>query len=166
MSTKWLAIQSFQYDRSLIAAINTLSIQLKLELAGITNLEKARLAEEARTTLYSFLEKLESLIGDSEPVSINPLIGTSHGLRQLAQRFVSAKNARSEFHSVLFQQASRISRGNLGISSLQSTLSQTKVLLHSEIAEDKKALISCLQELRRLVEEHINLDTETILGEV
>ena len=59
MSTKWLAIQSFQYDRNLIAAINTLSIHLKLELAGISNVEKAKEVYEARNTLSSFLEKIE-----------------------------------------------------------------------------------------------------------
>lgn len=150
MSTKWLAIQNFQYDRSLIAAINTLSIHLKLEQAGITNIEKACLAEEARKTLYSFLEKLESLIGDPEQASISPLIATSQGLRQLAQRFISAKSGRSEFRSVLFQ----------------SNLSRTKMLLNSKRDEDKETLILCLQELRRLVEEHINSDTETIIGEV
>lgn len=150
MSTKWLAIQSFQYDRSLIAAINTLSIHLKLELAGISNVEKAKEVNEARNTLSFFLEKFESLTSNLELANTNPLTGTNQGLRQLAQKFVSAKNNPSEFNSMLSQ----------------TTMSQIKVLLRSEITEDKEALILYLQGLRRLIEEHIDLDTETIFGEV
>lgn len=150
MSTKWLAIQSFQYDRSLIAAINTLSIHLKLELAGISNVEKAKEVNEARNTLSFFLEKFESLTSNLELANTNPLTGTNQGLRQLAQKFVSAKNNPSEFNSMLSQ----------------TTMSQIKVLLRSEITEDKEVLILYLQGLRRLIEEHIDLDTETIFGEV
>lgn len=150
MSTKWLAIQSFQYDRSLIAAINTLSIHLKLEQIGKSNVERAKKADEARNTLSSFLEKLESLTSDLERANTNPLTGTNQGLRQLAKRFISAKNDPSEFNSTLSQ----------------TTMSQIKVLLRSEVTEDKEALILCLQGLRRLIEEHIDLDTETFFGEV
>jgi len=149
MSTKWLAIQSFQYDRSLIAAINTLSIHIKLELAGISDSGKIKLTEEARNTLSSFLDKLEVLIDNLEQANTNPLTGTTQGLRQLAQKFTSAKNNKSEFNSILFQE----------------TLSKTRSLLNSELKEDKEALLLCLQELRKLIEEHIYLDTTTILGE-
>lgn len=150
MSTKWLAIQSFQYDRSLIAAINTLSIHLKLEQIGKSNVEKAKEVEEARNTLSFFLEKFESLTSNLERANTNPLTGTNQGLRQLAQKFISAKNNQSEFNSMLSQ----------------TTMSQIKVLLRSEVTEDKETLILCLQELRRLIEEHIDLDTEIIFGEV
>lgn len=149
MSTKWLAIQSFQYDRSLIAAINTLSIHIKLELAGISDSGKIKLTEEARNTLSSFLDKLEVLIDNLEQANTSPLTGTTQGLRQLAQKFTSAKNNKSEFNSILFQE----------------TLSKTRSLLNSELKEDKEALLLCLQELRKLIEEHIYLDTTTILGE-
>lgn len=150
MSTKWLAIQSFQYDRSLITAINTLSIQIKLELVGISNPEKIKSTEEARKTLASFLDILEASINNLEQAQTNPLTGTNQRLRQLARNFASAKNNNSEFYSILFRE----------------TLSKTKGLLNSELKEDKEALLLCLQELRKLIEEHIYLDTETILGEV
>lgn len=146
MSTKWLAIQSFQYDRSLIAAINTLSIQIKLELAGISDSKRVKSAEEACSTLYSFLDKLEVLIDNLEQANTNPLTGTTQSLRQLAQKFSSAKNNKTEFHSILFQE----------------TVSKTKGLLNSELKADKEALLLCLQELRKLIEEHIYLDTNTI----
>ena len=166
MSTKWLAIQSFQYDRSLITAINTLSIQIKLELAGISGSEKIESGttrmphplhkpdnwstEKARQTLSSFLDILETLTNNSELAPVSPLTGKNQRLRQLAENFALARNNNSEFDSILFRE----------------TLSKTKSLLNSELKEDKEALLLCLQELRKLIEEHIYLDTETILGEV
>ncbi|NJO93342.1 MAG: hypothetical protein HC820_01360 [Hydrococcus sp. RM1_1_31] len=150
MSTQWLAIQSFQYDRDLITAINILSIHIKLELAGKSKAEKIQRVNEARDTLKSFFERLETLIDEREQGDTTPILGTTQRLRQLAKNFVSATNNSGEFHSILFH----------------NNLSQTQALLYSDKKEDKEALILCLEELRRLIEEHVHVDTERIFGEV
>lgn len=149
MSTQWLNIQSFQYDQDLLGAINTLSIHTKLELAGIADSEQTKSAELARHKLTGFLQELEEIVSLAEQGKNTPLLGKTPRLRQLVKSFVSAKENSQQFHSILFKE----------------TLSYTQQLLDSNHPEDKQKLIDCLQELRVLIEEHIQTDTEHILGD-
>jgi hypothetical protein len=149
MSIQWLAVKSFQHSQDLLAAINTLSIHLKLESAGRADSEHAAQAEEAKGVLGSFLKMLEPVIADAERGEAKPVLGADPRLRQLAKSFVSAKRNRHRFHSALFRE----------------TFSRVQQLLDSPKKEDREQLLECLGELRVLIEEHVHTDAEQVLGE-
>ncbi len=149
MSTQWLAAQSFQHMQDLLAALNTLSIHLKLGLAGHPDEERREAAQQARDTLAAFLKELETLTQQAEQGDAKPMMGVDLRLRQLAKQFEAAKHDRNRFHSALFLYA----------------LPHVQQLLYSDKREDQQALIGCLQELRTLLEEHVEADTACILGE-
>ncbi len=149
MSTEWLAIQSFQHDQDVLTAINTLSIHIKLELAGFLDDKRTEVANEARSKLSSFLKELETIVPEPGQTVAEPVLGTDPRLRQLAKNFTAAKRDRSRFRSILFR----------------DTLSHAQQLLYSNEKADQELLIKCLEELRMLVEEHIYADTVRILGE-
>jgi hypothetical protein len=149
MSIKWLAVKSFQHSQDLLAAINALSINLKLASAGKTDGEHAAQATQARETLGSFLTMLEPVVADAEGGETKPVLGADPRLRQLAKSFVSAKRNRHRFHSALFR----------------DTFTRVQQLLYSPHEEDRQPLLECLGELRVLIEEHVHTDAEQVLGE-
>ena len=149
MSIKWLAVRSFQHSQDLLAAINTLSIHLKLESSGNTDSEHTSQANQARQVLGSFLEMLEPVIADAERGETKPVLGADPRLRQLAKSFVSAKRNCHRFHSALFR----------------DTFTRVQQLLGSPKDEDRQPLLECLAELRVLIEEHVHTDAEQVLGE-
>lgn len=156
MTTQWLAIQSFQQSQDLLDALNTLSIHLKLKLAGIPDQQRTEAATRARETLVSFLESFEHILNVSEQTKGSAILGIDPRLRDLARSFSSAKSDRQRFHSVLFTK----------------TVSEVVRLLKATGAEGEplaaycKTLIDSLSELRALIEEHIHKDTVQILGEI
>lgn len=149
MSIQWLAVKSFQHSQDLLAAINTLSIHLKLEAAGKTDSEHTGQANQARDVLGSFLKMLEPVIADAERGESKPVLGADPRLRQLAKSFVSAKRNRHRFHSALFR----------------DTFTRVQHLLDSPNKEDRQQLLECLAELRVLIEEHVHTDAEQVLRE-
>lgn len=149
MSVQWLSVQSFQHSQDVLSAINALSIHLKLAAAGVSDEARAEQARQARVTLAAFLEELEPVITETERGGATPVVGANPRLRQLASSFVDAKQNSFCFHSELFRAAP----------------SRLKQLLTSSNAEDRAALLDCLAELRVLVEEHVQTDTERVLGE-
>jgi hypothetical protein len=149
MSVQWLAVQSFQHSQDILSAINTLSIHLKLESAGIKDEARAQQAAAARGKLVTFLAELEPMVSEAENDEAKPVVGADPRLRQLAKSFVSAKRNRFRFHSALFR----------------NTIGQAKQLLDSQRPEDREPLLECLEELRLLIEEHVHTDTERVLGE-
>jgi hypothetical protein len=158
LTTQWLAIQSFQQSQDLLDALNTLSIHLKLKLAGIPDQQRTEAATRARETLVSFLESFEHILNVSEQTKGSAILGIDPRLRDLARSFSSAKSDRQRFHSVLFTK----------------TVSEVVRLLKATGAEGEgeplaaycKTLIDSLGELRALIEEHIHKDTVQILGEI
>lgn len=148
MSTEWSAIQSFQYDQDILTAINTLSIHIKLNLAGIADEKRSEAAQQAQEKLSNFLRELEGIVQDAEQAETEPLLGIEPRLRQFAKNFVAAKRDRQRFRSNLFR----------------DTLPHVHRLLHSNERADRQALIQCLEELRTLLEEHIHVDSVRILG--
>ena len=158
MTTQWLAIQSFQQSQDLLDALNTLSIHLKLKLAGIPDEERTEAAGRARETLVSFLENFESILSMSEQAKGSAILGIDPRLRDLARSFSTAKSDRQRFHSALFTK----------------TVSEVVRLLKATGTKDEiepltvygEALIESLGELRTLIEEHIHKDTVQILGEI
>ena len=150
MSVQWLAVQSFQHNQDLLAAINKLSIHLRLQLEGNEDAERAGEANKAREMLSSFFRELETLVNDTERGEEVPVLGANPRLRQLARSFVRAKRNRHRFRSSLFRN---------GAGCFQQ-------LLQSNTKEDRQALLESLEELRVLVEEHMHVDAERVLGEI
>lgn len=158
MSTQWLAIQSFQQSQDLLNAINTLSIHIKLRLAGIADNRRAKAATKAKQTLISFLKSFESIVRDSEEAKGRPVLGVDPRLRELARSFSAAKSDRQRFRSMLFTK----------------TMLEVLALLEVVGTKDEKerlpifgkALVESLSELRALIEEHVHKDTAQILGEI
>ena len=158
MSTQWLAIQSFQHSQDLLNAINTLSIHIKLRLAGIADNRRAKAAAKAKQTLISFLKSFESIVRDSEEAKGRPVLGVDPRLRELARSFSAAKNDRQRFRSILFTKT------------ILEVLALLKVVGTKDEKERLpifgKALVESLSELRALIEEHVHKDTAQILGEI
>ena len=150
MSVQWLAVQSFQHNQDLLAAINKLSIHLRLQLEGNEDAERVGEANKAREMLSSFFRELETLVNDTERGEEVPVLGANPRLRQLARSFVKAKRNRHRFRSSLFRN---------GAGCFQQ-------LLQSNTKEDRQALLESLEELRVLVEEHMHVDAERVLGEI
>jgi hypothetical protein len=150
VSVQWLAVQSFQKNQDLLAAINKLSIHLRLQLERNEDAERAGEANKAREMLSSFFRELETLVNDTERGEEVPVLGANPRLRELARRFVRAKRNRRRFRSSLFRN---------GAGCFQQ-------LLHSNTKEDRQALLESLEELRVLVEEHMHVDAERVLGEI
>jgi hypothetical protein len=150
MRAQWLTVQSFQYGQELLSAINALSIHLKLGAEGIIDEARAKDADEARIKLSSFLDELEELVEGSRRGKMGPVLGKDPRTRQLAESFLEAKRERTRFRSVLF-------RGDIP---------STRRLLLSEAEADRGPLLQCLQEMRFLIQEHVQADATQIMGQV
>jgi hypothetical protein len=150
VSIQWLAVQSYQHNQDLLAAINKLSIHLRLQLDGEEDGERAGEANEAREMLCSFFRELETLVNDTERGEGVPVLGANPRLRQLARSFVTAKHNRHRFRSPLFRNGAE----------------RFQQLVHSDRREDRQALLESLEEFRVLLEEHMHVDAERVLGEI
>ena len=149
MRARWLTVQSFQQSQEVLAAINALSIHLKLEAEGVSGPEYAEAAENSRDKLDGFLKELEPLVGERDQ-EVGPSLGTSPRTRQLAESFVRARRDRARFRSALFRE----------------DISAARRLLHSDAEEDRGLLLLCLEELRDLVQDHVEADASQMMGQV
>lgn len=150
MSNYWLDIQSFQQTQDLLSAINTLSIHIKLGLAGIPDPGRKDAAAQARETLVSFFEALDEVVQGIEGGQRKPLLGVDARLRHLAQNFVKARRDPDQYGSQLFQ----------------NTLSHARHLLYSDQPEDLKEVLRSLKEFRSMLEKHVSTDATRLLGEI
>ncbi|MDE0424712.1 MAG: hypothetical protein OXN25_07585 [Candidatus Poribacteria bacterium] len=148
MTPKERAIQSFQENQNLISAINTLSIHIKLKIAGHSDLNTEEKIQKSREELCAFLKELNPQVQRAE-VDNKPLLGVDPRRRQFVRHLVAAKH-------------------NSRISSpfLLNKLEESRQLLHSDVETDKQAILLFLEELRMLLEEHIASDTEILLGRI
>lgn len=150
MRAQWLTVQSFQQGQEILAAINALSIHLKLEAEGVSDPKRVEVARGSREKLGGFLKELEPLVGERDGNEIGPVLGTNPRTRQLAERFVRARKDRARFRSVLFRE----------------DIPRARRLLHSEAEEDRDALLRCLEDLRILIQEHVQADASQMMGQV
>lgn len=150
MKAQWLTVQSFQEGQELLAAINTLSIHLKLTAQGASDEERAEAARESIDKLDGFLKELERLVGEPDRNEVRPALGTNPRTRQLAESFVEARRDRQRFRSVLFRE----------------DIPRARQLLYSNDEEDREPLLRCLKELRTLVQEHVQADASQMMGQV
>ena len=146
MNAKWRVVQSFQENQNLISAINTLSIHIKLEVAGHCNWNGEEAIRKAKEELCTFLTELAPQVQCAE-VEKKPLLGVDPRRRQFVKHLIAAKQ-NSRIHSPIFQ----------------GKLSEGVQLLHSEAEADKQAILLFLDELRMLLEEHLAGDTKVLFG--
>ena len=146
MNSQWRAVQSFQENQNFISAINTLSIHIKLEMAGHSDLNRAEAVPKAKKELCDFLTELDSQVKCIE-VEKKPLLGVDPRRRKFVKHLIAAKNEyriRSPF--------------------LQEKLPVVQQLLDSDAETDKQETLLLLEELRMLIEEHIGTDVEKLFG--
>jgi hypothetical protein len=148
MSSDWMAIQSFHRSQELLTAINELSIHLKLEAAGVADVQQTARAEEGRAKLLDFLRKLEPLIKAAEEKERGPVTGADTRMRQLAQRLAEARRSKTRGRSPL----------------LRKSISKVIEHLESENPEDRELLLESLRDLRQLLDEHLETDTRALVG--
>lgn len=149
MKSQWLAVQSFQHSQELLDAINTLSIHIQLQIAGMPDEDRDEEVAESRAKLAAFLTDLQPILAEQEKGERKPVLGTNPRMRQLARSFISAKRNRRQFRSALFH----------------DTLADAQRLLFSDSEEDRRGLLQILNDLRVLLEEHVHADTAELLGE-
>lgn len=150
MRAQWLTVQSFQHGQELLAAINTLSIHLKLRAEGAARPESAKAIEDARGKLDRFLEEMEQMIGEPDSTEVKPVLGTNPRTRELAESFAEARKDRTRYRSVLFQ----------------GDIARARQLLDSKDKDDEELLLRCLDELRMLLQDHVQTDATQIMGQI
>ena len=149
MNTEWLAAGSFERTHEVISAINTLSINAKLALAGHKSAATIEDVAEARAHLKAFLSRFDHIVREVERNQKGPVLGADPRLGLLAKRFVAEKKQRPLRSSLYTVPIERLI-----------------ALIDSERAEDQKDLIDSLRDLRTLVEQHAHADVVGILGEI
>ena len=147
MKPQELAVRSFHENQKLLSAVNTLSINAKLEMAGRIDLKSEKRVAEAKRVLKSFFEELDVIVQRAEETEAKPLLGVDARRGEFVRNFIAAKR-------------------NLRIDSrsLNGKLSDITQLIYSDEENDKKEILLVLEELRTLLEEHIANDTEVLLG--
>jgi hypothetical protein len=146
MSQEWLNIQSFFTDHELIGAINDLSIAVKLDLAGVKDVERIQRAEKARQALRGFLTRLGEIEAEGEREVV---LGVDARFQSLTEAIASARQDSARFSSVLMREGAA---GALP-------------LLDAGERPAKQKLLECLAELRRVVEQHQQADASVIFEE-
>ena len=146
MNSQWRAVQSFQENQNLISAINTLSIHIKLEMAGHSDLSREKDIRKAKEELGTFLKELNPQVQRAE-VENKPLLGVDPRRRQFVKHLITAKQ-NDRIHSPF----------------LLDKLSEGVQLLRSDAKADKQEILLFLQELRMLLEEHIGSDVQQLFG--
>ncbi len=148
MKPQELAVQSFHENQKLLSAVNTVSIHLKLEMAGQTDLKSAKVVAEAREVLNAFFKELDIVVQRAENAESRfPLLGIDARRREFVRNFISARRNR-EIQSP----------------SLRGKLSDVTQLISSDKDADKQDILDVLEELRMLLEKHLAGDTEVLLG--
>lgn len=144
-----MAFQSFRQSQDLLAAINTLLIHLKLNLAGIDDRGRAQAAEHAKNVLAEFLGTLAKVVGQIEKGKSQPLTGVDPRLRQLATAYVAARRR----------------KGKLSSEISPKSLTTVTALLFSTSPREQQDLLESLSELRSLLEDHISADASLLLAD-
>ena len=148
MKPKERAVQSFHENKRILFAINSLSIHIKLEMAGHSDMSREKEIPEAKEVLRLFFTELEPQVQRAEEAETKPLLGVDTRRRQLIKNFVDAR------------------RNRIRSPFLRGKLSDAAQLLHSDKTTDKQDILLVLKELRMLLEEHIASDTEILIGRI
>ena len=146
MKPQELAVQSFHENQKLLSAVNTLSIHTKLEIAGHSDFNDEKTVAEAKNTLRSFLMELENQVQQAE-IEKQPLLGIDQRRQQFVRHFIEARR-----------------NSRIQSSPLCDKLSGVIDILRSDRKAAKQAILPVLEELRKLIEEHLESDVSQLLG--
>ncbi|MGA2404324.1 MAG: hypothetical protein ABSG91_21920 [Syntrophobacteraceae bacterium] len=148
MRSKWLVTSNFERMHELISAVNIVSIHAKLRMAGIEDPTDESKICQAEEHLLAFLDRFQALIADTERQQNGTVIGADPQLGGLALRYLDQKR--------------HLHKGRL------STVSFEKLrdLIRGDRLEDMPELISCMKELRSLLEQHAYVDVVELMGEM
>lgn len=149
MENKWLTIQSFEKNQNLLELLNKLLIHFKLTEKGLDDKMSVEEIEESKKALTNFLKKLNLQIHGME-TGMETLTGIDLRSRKLIRNFMEARRGGTKFKSDLFK----------------SSPSKVLEMMNSTNKEEKTDLISSLTELRGLLEEHVALDAQDLIGEI
>jgi hypothetical protein len=149
MEAKWLSVQSFFRNQSLISAINALCIHWKLQMEGIEDEEDEEDVKEARILIRDFLVEFDRQVANYERSMFQILPGVDPRQFALVKRFVSAKR-RKDFSSVTFKDKP----------------GKVIELLDNENPNNLEPLVNALTELRILLEEHNQADVQNLVPEI
>lgn len=143
MSQEWLNIQSFFTDHDLLGAINDLSIAIKQEAAGVRDAERERRAKDARKLLKRFLGRLSEVeSADGKEL----LLGVDARFQSLTDAIASARQDGNRYQSVL----------------MKGGAANALPLLDAKSPEARGQLLDSLTELRRVIEQHQQIDAAAI----
>ena len=146
MKPQELAVQSFHENQKLLSAVNILSIHTKSEIAGRPEFNDAKTVAEAKNTLCSFLAELDNQVQHAE-IEAQPLFGIDQRRQQFVRHFIEARR-----------------NSKIQTAPLCDNLSQVMYFLRSDEKTNKRAILPVLEELRILIEEHLENDVSQLLG--
>jgi hypothetical protein len=150
MQPDWLAAQSYQEAQTIVAAINDLSIGLKLNRRGIRSADQDCAITAARDVLRSFFDTFRTLVEQAESTADKPLVGTAPGLSALVRTIAEVRRGSSpRLHRLREERVDGI-----------------RSLLDAEDAESQDRLLEYLCDLRILLEEQIDAEVGRIMGEL
>lgn len=149
MKSDWMAASSFSRSREIISAINMISIHAKLVVGGEKDPHDAAELDRAREKLSTFLTNFGELVDHATTNQDGIIIGSDPRIGELAQMFISERQHLPQ-KSPLFKLP------------LQYLIN----LVQSDNLEEMPDLISCLRDLRNILEQHSHSDIVGILGEI
>ncbi len=139
-SEGWLAASTTERTRGLISAINTLTVDSKLRMAGISNPRNQQDVVSARRRLREFVSRLFTLLEDAQRHKGQPVLGADPQLSQIVRGL--ARQPQKQRGTVL----SVDSIGKLGD------------LLSTSEPSDPGRLVEDLRALRQLLERYSRRD--------
>jgi hypothetical protein len=144
-----MAASSFGRTREVISAINTISIHSKLVLVNAKDPHNNIELIKAREILSAFLYNFGTLLDNAEQDQDGVIVGSDPRLGELAQVFLSERQhlpQRSELFTLPIQ--------------------KLIILVKSDRPEDMQELISCLRDLRNVLDQYSHPDAIGILGDI
>ena len=148
MKNDWMTTSSFELMHEVIGAINVLSIHAKLLSSNVSDPTDQADIQQARNRILIFLDRFQALIQNTEKGGPT-VVGADPRMGELAMRFLSNKKRLSRqtpLYEISFDRLKELIKGN----------NPEKLL----------DLISCLRDLRLLVEQHAYADVVELLGDV
>ena len=149
MSDAWLLAESFEQSHRLIGAINAISIDAKLALAGVHDRGRQAEVDDARKVLRGFLEVLGSLLPKVESDDEAPVPGQAPRVGEFLRRFVQARR-KAPSSSTIFS----------------IPIDEFIALLDATSDRERRELIDGLRMLREIIERHHHSDVSGMLGDV
>jgi len=149
MRSKWLITSNFERMQDLISAVNTVSIHAKLRMAGIEDPTDAPKLQRAKAILLALVDRFQELIDDVERSQSRTVIGADPQLGDLVMRYLDQKRHLPE-----------------GSPQFAISFDRLRELIQTENMENLLEFISCLKQLRTLLEQHAYVDVVDLIGEM